>query len=144
MIFLVIVSNTRTVPAGSGHENLGLITYTQFEFQGRSPGASNRRSIMGHGEDHLTCQAARHGACIPVVMPYQTTAAKRCASGTQASAASPVRTRIFRPTSQEEIERLKAKSICSGPEHIYHPTPEKRPDKQLSFIITRGTLKEAI
>ncbi|WP_159063945.1 hypothetical protein [Alcaligenes faecalis] len=144
MIFLVIVSNTRTVPAGSGHGNLGLIPYTQFEFQGRYPGASSRRSIMGHGEDHLTYQTARHGACTPVVMPYQTTAAKRCASGIQASAASPVRTRIFRPTSQVEIERLKAKSICSGPEHIYHPTPEKRPDKQLSFIITRGTLKEAI
>ncbi|HRO19460.1 MAG TPA: hypothetical protein PLO17_03590 [Alcaligenes phenolicus] len=144
MIFLAIVSNTKTVPAGSGLGKLGLITYTQFKFQGRALGASSTCSIMGHGKDHLTRRHTRHDACIPVVKPYQTTAAKRCAGGMQASAASPVWTKSFRLASQEEIERLKPGSHCPSPELIYHSQTKNAPTKKLSFIVTRGKLKEAI
>ncbi|MBY6344732.1 hypothetical protein E5C31_01960 [Providencia rettgeri] len=124
MIFLAIVSNTKTVPAGSGLGKLGLITYTQFEFQDGSLGASSTRSIMGYGEDQLTIQQARNNVCIPVVMPYQTTAAKQGAGGVQASAASPVRTRISCLTSQEEIERFNPRDLCPSLELIYHSQTE--------------------
>src|SRR5690606_7494494 len=100
MIFLAIVSNTKTVPAGSELGKLGLITYTQFDFQDRSPEAGSTRSIMSHGEDHVTHRQTRNDACIPVLMSHLTSAAQRCAGGIQASAASPVWTKSFRLASQ--------------------------------------------
>ncbi|MEZ7808838.1 hypothetical protein [Alcaligenes phenolicus] len=144
MIFLAIVSNTKTVPAGSELGKLGLITYTQFDFQDRSPGAGSTRSIMSHGEDHVTHRQTRNDACIPVLMSHLTSAAQRCAGGIQASAASPVWTKSFRLASQEEIERLKPGSHCSSPELIYHSQTKNAPTKKLSFIVMRGKLKEAI
>lgn len=69
MIFLAIVGNTKAVPAVYGLGNLGLITYTQFEFQDGIPGASSTRSIVGHGEGHISRQPALHNACMPVASP---------------------------------------------------------------------------
>ncbi|MDV2115609.1 hypothetical protein [Alcaligenes faecalis] len=143
MIFLAIVSNTKAVPAGSGLAWLGLITYTQFEFQDKSLGAGSTRSIMSHGEDHVPHRQTRNDACIPVLMSHLTSAAKRCAGRIQASAASPVWTKSFRLTSQKEIERLSFMGFCPGLKLIYHSQTKNAPTQKLSFIVTRGTLKEA-
>jgi hypothetical protein len=35
----------------------------------RGPGASSTRSIVGHGEGHITRQPALNDACMPVASP---------------------------------------------------------------------------
>src|SRR5690606_16450300 len=96
------------------------------------------------GNDHPTGQAARHDACFLVVMPYQTTATQRCAYGMQTSSASPVRTRIFRSTSQEEIEHLQSRGLSRGLQLIYHWQTKTPRQKNYLSSSPRGTLKEAI